>query len=110
MRGRAKGAVLGLERCEAAASAAAVGALGGARLRQGRLPARPESKRVGRREGRFSAIKLPVLRNKIELIDFKVVYDSGQPDEMQVRKKIRDGGRPLRWICGASVVPSIASS
>lgn len=47
--------------------------------------------RVGRREGRFSAIKLAVRGSKIELIDLTVVYERGPPDQLQVRKKIGDG-------------------
>jgi hypothetical protein len=50
-----------------------------------------DSIRVGRREGRFSAIKLAVRGSKIELIDLTVVYERGPPDELQVRKKIGDG-------------------
>ncbi len=50
-----------------------------------------DSIRVGRREGRFSAIKLRVRNSKIELIDLTVVYDRGPPDEIQVRKKISEG-------------------
>lgn len=47
--------------------------------------------RVGRREGRFSAIKLLVRGSKIELIDLTVVYERGPPDQIVVRKKIGDG-------------------
>ncbi|CAN1722026.1 conserved exported protein of unknown function [Hyphomicrobium sp. 1Nfss2.1] len=47
--------------------------------------------RVGRREGRFSAIKLSVRGSKIELIDLTVVYERGPPDQIVVRKKIGDG-------------------
>jgi hypothetical protein len=47
--------------------------------------------RVGRREGRFSTIKLIVRGSKIELIDLTVVYDRGPPDQLSVRKKIGDG-------------------
>jgi len=47
--------------------------------------------RVGRREGRFSAIKLIVRGSKIELIDLTVVYERGPPDQIVVRKKIGDG-------------------
>jgi hypothetical protein len=47
--------------------------------------------RVGRREGRFSAIKLTVRGSKIELLDLTVVYERGPPDQLQVRKKIGDG-------------------
>ena len=50
-----------------------------------------DSIRVGRREGRFSAIKLTVRGSKIELIDLTVVYERGPPDELRVRKKIGDG-------------------
>jgi hypothetical protein len=51
-----------------------------------------DSIRVGRREGRFSAIKLAVRGNKIEIMDLTVVYDRGPPDELRVRSKIGDGG------------------
>ncbi|HWK39100.1 MAG TPA: hypothetical protein VNR88_09300 [Hyphomicrobium sp.] len=47
--------------------------------------------RVGRREGRFSAIKLTVRGSKIEILDLTVVYDRGPPDELRVRKKIGEG-------------------
>ena len=47
--------------------------------------------RVGRREGRFSAIKLAVRGSKIELLDLTVVYERGPADQLQVRKKIGDG-------------------
>jgi hypothetical protein len=50
-----------------------------------------DSIRVGRREGRFSAIKLAVRGSKIELLDLTVVYERGPPDELRVRKKIGDG-------------------
>lgn len=50
-----------------------------------------DSIRVGRREGRFSAIKLAVRGSKIELIDLTVVYERGPSDVLQVRKKIGDG-------------------
>jgi hypothetical protein len=51
-----------------------------------------DSIRVGRREGRFSAIKLSVRGSKIEIMDLTVVYDRGPPDELRVRAKIGDGG------------------
>ena len=53
--------------------------------------------KVGRREGRFSAIQLRVRGNKVNIIDLKVVYDRGPPDDIRVRSEIRDGGetRPL---------------
>jgi hypothetical protein len=53
--------------------------------------------RVGRREGRFSAIQLRVKGNKVEILDLKVVYGRGPADDIRVRSMIRDGGetRPL---------------
>jgi hypothetical protein len=53
--------------------------------------------RVGRREGRFSAIQLRVSGNKVHIIDLTVLYDRGPPDNIPVRSDIRDGGetRPL---------------
>jgi hypothetical protein len=56
-----------------------------------------DSIKVGRREGRFSAIQLRVEGNDVELLDLKVLYDRGRPDDIRVRSKIRDGGetRPL---------------
>lgn len=53
--------------------------------------------KVGRREGRFKSIKLNVSGNAVHIMDLKVVYASGQPDDIQVRSEIREGGetRPL---------------
>ena len=53
--------------------------------------------RVGRGEGRFNAIRLRVAGNKVHMMDLKVVYANGQPDDIQVREEIRAGGqtRPL---------------
>jgi hypothetical protein len=53
--------------------------------------------KVGRREGRFSQIQLRVFRNKVHIINFRVIYANGQPDDIQVRSEIRDGGesRPM---------------
>ncbi|MGE3065978.1 MAG: hypothetical protein AB7K67_10345 [Hyphomicrobiaceae bacterium] len=53
--------------------------------------------RVGRQEGRFSAIRLKVSGNAIYMSDLKVVYANGAPDNIQVRNEIRAGGetRPL---------------
>jgi hypothetical protein len=53
--------------------------------------------RVGRREGRFKAIKLRVSGNDVHIIDLKVVYGNGAPDDISVRSDIRQGGetRPL---------------
>ncbi len=53
--------------------------------------------KVGRREGRFSAIQLRVAGNDVNIIDLKVVYDRGKPDDIRVRSLIREGGetRPI---------------
>jgi hypothetical protein len=53
--------------------------------------------RVGRQEGRFSAVQLRVSGNKVHILDLKVVYDRGPPDDIRVRSEIREGGetRPL---------------
>jgi hypothetical protein len=53
--------------------------------------------RVGRQEGRFRAIRLRVSGNRVHMMDLKVVYANGQPDDIQVREEIRAGGqtRPL---------------
>ncbi len=47
--------------------------------------------RVGRQEGRFRAIKLRVIGNDIELLDLKVIYANGQPDDLAVRQFLRKG-------------------
>lgn len=53
--------------------------------------------RVGRREGRFSAIQLRVSGNKVHILNLRVVYERGPPDDIDVRAEIREGGetRPL---------------
>jgi hypothetical protein len=62
----------------------------------GFLPDRDVIK-VGRREGRFNAIQLRVSGNKVHILDLKVLYDRGPPDDIKVRSEIREGGetRPL---------------
>jgi hypothetical protein len=45
--------------------------------------------KVGRREGRFKAIRLKARGNDVELLDLKVVYVGGEPDDIQVRSRIR---------------------
>lgn len=47
--------------------------------------------RVGRREGRFKAIRLAARGNDVEMLDLKVVYSNGQPDDISVRSVIRAG-------------------
>lgn len=53
--------------------------------------------RVGRREGRFKAIRIKANGNKIYMMDLKVIYANGAPDDIPVRSEIRAGGqtRPL---------------
>jgi hypothetical protein len=48
---------------------------------------------VGRREGRFRAIRLLVRDADVEVLDLKVVYTNGQPDDLSVQSLIRAGDR-----------------
>jgi hypothetical protein len=56
-----------------------------------------DSIRIGRREGRFKAIKLAVRGTDVEMLDLKVVYANGELDDIPVRAVIRAGQetRPL---------------
>jgi len=45
--------------------------------------------RVGRKDGKFRAIKLRVADNDIEILDLKVIYANGAPDDIRVRQKMR---------------------
>jgi hypothetical protein len=49
--------------------------------------------RVGRREGRFKAIRIEARGNDVEMLDLKVVYANGAPDDIPVRSLIRQGSR-----------------
>ena len=49
--------------------------------------------KVGRSEGRFKAIRLKVSGNKVHIMDLKVIYANGAPDDIQVREEIRAGGQ-----------------
>ena len=49
--------------------------------------------RVGRREGRYSAIRLEASGNDVEILDLRVIYANGQPDDISVRSEIREGDR-----------------
>jgi hypothetical protein len=53
--------------------------------------------RVGRAEGRFKAIRLRVSGNRVHMMDLRVIYANGEPDDIPVRAEIRAGGetRPL---------------
>jgi hypothetical protein len=48
---------------------------------------------VGRREGRFKAIRLLVRGADINILDLNVVYTNGAPDSIPVRSVIRQGDR-----------------
>jgi hypothetical protein len=52
-----------------------------------------DSIEVGRREGRFKAIRLLVRGADVEVLDLKVVYAGGQTDDISVRNLIRAGER-----------------
>jgi hypothetical protein len=49
--------------------------------------------RVGRREGRFKAIRLHVRGADVNMLDLRVVYANGAPDDIPVRAVIRQGDR-----------------
>jgi hypothetical protein len=49
--------------------------------------------RVGRREGRFKAIRLHVRGADVNMLDLTVVYGNGAPDHIPVRSVIRQGDR-----------------
>jgi hypothetical protein len=49
--------------------------------------------RVGRREGRFKAIRLQARGNDVEMLDLRVIYANGAPDDIPVRSLIRQGSR-----------------
>lgn len=48
--------------------------------------------RVDRRDGRFSAIRLRAAGNVVQMLDLKVIYANGEPDDIPVRARIREGG------------------
>jgi hypothetical protein len=48
---------------------------------------------VGRREGRFKALRLYVRGADIQLLDVTVVYANGSPDTLPVRSRLREGDR-----------------
>jgi hypothetical protein len=51
-----------------------------------------DSVRVGRREGRFKAIRLHARGADVELLNVRVVYTNGQPDDLPTRHFLRQGG------------------
>ena len=48
---------------------------------------------VGKREGWYRAIRLRAEGNDVEIMRIDVVYGNGAPDELDVRRVIRDGRR-----------------
>jgi hypothetical protein len=57
------------------------------------LGADRDTLRVGRRDGRFKAIRLEAKGNDVEMLDLKVVYANGAPDDIPVRAMIKQGTR-----------------
>lgn len=49
--------------------------------------------KVGRREGRFKAIRLLVSENAVYIMNLKVVYANGAPDDISVKSEIKQGGQ-----------------
>lgn len=49
--------------------------------------------RVGRREGRFKAIRLYARGADVEILDLKVIYAGGEPDDIRVQHFLRAGER-----------------
>jgi hypothetical protein len=47
---------------------------------------------VGRREGRFKALKFRAKREKIRLLDARVIYTNGQPDDLRIDVDIPKNG------------------
>jgi hypothetical protein len=52
-----------------------------------------DSIRVGRREGRFRAVRLHAREADVELLTVRVVYESGAPDDISVQQVLRAGER-----------------
>jgi hypothetical protein len=47
---------------------------------------------VGVRDGRFTAIRLRASGNAVQMLDLKVIYGNGEPEEIPVRTRIPQGG------------------
>lgn len=64
---------------------------------------------VGRREGRFEAIRLTAKGNDVMVQDLKVVYANGKPDDIRVRSELKEGSdtRPLDLKGGDRAISSI---
>ncbi len=48
---------------------------------------------VGMKEGDFRKIQLRVKGNAVHIMDLKVIYANGAPDDIQVRSEIKAGGQ-----------------
>jgi hypothetical protein len=48
---------------------------------------------VGRREGRFRAIRLHTQGADVEMLDLRVIYSGGEPDDIRVQRLLRVGER-----------------
>lgn len=48
--------------------------------------------RVGRREGRFKSIRLSAAGNSVYVMNVRVIYANGEPDDIGVRTEIRENG------------------
>ncbi len=55
-----------------------------------------DSIRVGRREGRFRALRLTARGNDVEIRRVSVIYGNGAPNELDVQRMIRRGDRSDR--------------
>lgn len=49
--------------------------------------------RVGRREGRFKALRVFAHGGDVEMLDLRVIYANGAPDDVPVRSVLRRGDR-----------------
>ena len=47
---------------------------------------------VDRRDGRFTALRLRAAGNAVQILDLKVIYGNGEPDDIPVRARIAEGG------------------
>ena len=66
--------------------------------------------KVGRREGKFKAIRLEVSGNAVYMNDLKVVYGNGAPDDIKCALKSAKAARRDRSTSRAAAsAPSIAS-
>ncbi|HWP25229.1 MAG TPA: hypothetical protein VNL39_02680 [Xanthobacteraceae bacterium] len=48
---------------------------------------------VGRREGRFRAVRLHAQGADVEMLDLRVIYSGGEPDDIRVQRLLRAGER-----------------